>query len=98
MWCKKQRQKVMTWDKALRDWQDNFNASELSHINHFVKTQSRCLATYTDKGKQRHTERWIAIALTPEESIKLRGEPHIFGDIENGCCGGPNEEECCMHP
>ncbi len=63
----------------------------------FINTKSHCIAVYTDKGKQRHFHRWIAIALTPDESEKLKSEPFLSGDIEDAtCCGGVNERDLCM--
>lgn len=34
-----------------------------------------------NKRQQRHTTRWLAIALTPNEIIKLKEEPHLTGII-----------------
>lgn len=97
-WCRAQAKNVKAWDDDMRFWQEQFNKIELERINHYIKTQSRCDVTYDKDGKKRHIERWIAIALNAEESAKLKAEPHMVGDIETGCCGGPNETECCMHP
>eukprot|EP00958_Prasinococcus_capsulatus_P009350 scaffold910_cov396-Prasinococcus_capsulatus_cf.AAC.71 len=95
---------ILRWDAALREWQNSFN-KELHQYGIFVKTQRRmapqshCQAYYDKDGKKRHFERWLAIALTPEESNRLALEPHLSGDIENTkCCGGVDEHELCMHP
>ncbi|CAD7947414.1 unnamed protein product [Amoebophrya sp. A120] len=63
-----------------------------------------CWVTITYDGdgrpqKNRHFRRWIALALTPEQSALLAGEPHISGDVEvDLCCGGVNELALSMHP
>ena len=65
----------------------------------FCKTQSLCWVTHGPKGeKQRHFERWLAVAVSQEGIQQLKSEPHLFGDIESGCCGGVNEHDCCIHP
>ena len=64
-----------------------------------TRLQSHCDVHYDKNGKHRHIERWLAIALTPEESNKLFLEPHLTGDIEDTqCCGGVDEHMLCMHP
>ncbi len=89
----------MAWNAKLVEWQNRFNEKELKSLGMYIKTQSRCDVHYDDKGKHRSIECWLAFALTPEESEKLKNEPHLFGDTENAtCCNGVNEEECCMHP
>lgn len=97
--CQSCAREIAAWDKELRKWQDDFNNEVLIRQGCFVKTKSNCWVTYNQKGeKQRHIDRWIAFALTPAESELLKYEPHITGDIEKGCCGGVNEETCCIHP
>lgn len=69
----------------------------------FVKTRSRCEAYYSGNGeggvsKSRAYARWLAFALNPQQAAVLQAQPHVEGDIEGGCCGGPNEFEYCMHP
>ncbi len=64
-----------------------------------MKTQSYCFVTRGGRGeKHRHISRWISFALTPEHVELLRQEPTIFGDIESGCCGGPDERTLTIHP
>lgn len=89
---------MKAWDDDMRFWQEQLNRVELEKINHYVKTQSRCDVSYDSNGKHRYIERWIAFALNAEESAKLKAEPHLAGEVESGCCGGPNEREYCMHP
>ena len=101
--CKAIAKENREWDKAFRAWQDDFNNQILQNCGIFVKTQSRCDAVYiSEQGrtrKERHIERWLAFALTPEEVAKLKAEPHEVGDIEDcKCCGGSDEHELCMHP
>jgi len=98
-WCRKEAKAVEKWDDALRDWQKRLNDRELNKIGHYVKTQSNSFSTYDRNGVYKMVSRWVAIALTPEESGKLKEEPHLMGDVEGGSClGGPNEENCCLHP
>ena len=90
----------MALDQDLRVWQANFT-SELQQagLPMMVKTRSHCHVTYTDKGRQRHIERWITISLTAEESQRLQHEPHLSGDVQNmTCCNGVDEHELCIHP
>jgi len=97
--CKRCAAHIRVWNDALLKWQNDFNNEVLLRQGCFIKTRSNCWVTYNEKGeKQRHIDRWIAIALTPEQSVILRNEPHLTGDIEAGCCGGVNEHECCVHP
>ncbi|CAD7947426.1 unnamed protein product [Amoebophrya sp. A120] len=95
--------KVKQWDKDLRKWQFDFNQA-LAPFGLFAKTQTFAWMTlYTDGDGQlqrgRITRRWIALALTPEQSQRLAMEPHISGDVAIGTwCSGLNELELCMHP
>jgi len=77
--CARNKQELMQWDMRLREWQNEFNDSVLTKIGHFVKSQSKCTVTYGANGqKERHIERWIAIALTAEESELLRNDLHVI--------------------
>jgi len=98
--CRWVKGEILQWDSRLREWQNEFNDTVLVRKGYFVKTQSSSSVTYNNKGeKQRHIERWIAIALTPEESELLRSEPHLIGyTVDLSCCDGVNEFELCMHP
>lgn len=97
--CRKRAAEVVEWNKELVEWQLAFNRQVLEPKGHFVKTQSHCDVTYDKNGKHRYIERWISFALNPEESERLRNEPHITGDIEDTtCCKGYDEKELCLHP
>lgn len=96
--CKRTAANVRKWNTALMDWQSEFSSTVLKPLGMYCKTQSRCDVTYDKNGKHRYIERWVAFALTPEESERLKLEPHLQGDIETGCCGGVNEMELCVHP
>lgn len=96
--CSRQKIYLERWSSELLNWQNEFNQTVLEKKGLFVKTQSNCHVSYDKNGKHRHIERWVSIALTPEEVQKLQNEPHLFGDIETGCCGGPDESKLCMHP
>eukprot|EP00397_Hematodinium_sp_SG-2012_P056638 GEMP01070088.1.p1 GENE.GEMP01070088.1~~GEMP01070088.1.p1 ORF type:complete len:228 (+),score=44.23 GEMP01070088.1:84-767(+) len=86
MFCKNRKKKVMAWDADMRVFLRDFN-EKLKDLGMWVKPQSR------------DDERWLAFALTPEDGVKLEGEPHVFGWIKNDeCWGGVNENECCMRP
>jgi hypothetical protein len=68
-----------------------------------VKTRSRCTAAYAGNGeggvsKHRSKGRWLAFALTPQQAAILKSQPHLEGDIEGSCFGGPNEFDLSMHP
>ncbi|CAD7947428.1 unnamed protein product [Amoebophrya sp. A120] len=101
--CKIKNKRVKAWDQDLRKWQLEFNKA-ISPFGLFVKTQTHCWVTISYDGdgrpqKNRHFRRWIALALTPEQSALLAGEPHISGDVEvDLCCGGVNELALSMHP
>ncbi len=99
--CALGRKGIAKWDAALREWQDGFNRQILEECGMFVKTQSKCDATYVNdadgRKKIRSTKRWLAFALTPEDVAKLKREPHLMGDIDENSCG-INENELCMHP
>eukprot|EP00392_Amoebophrya_sp_AT5.2_P007083 g7097.t1 len=96
--CKWDRKRVLAWDAALRQWQNEFS-EKLRPYGLFVKTKS---FYFVIAGEQRslHFTRWLAIALSAEESRKLAQEPHLSGDIDHSCeiCGGVNEHELCAHP
>ena len=97
--CVEYADELRKWDKELRAWQTAFNQEVLASKGIFVKTQSHCWVTHNEKGeKHRHYNRWISFALTPEHVERLRKEPTIFGDIESGCCGGPDEHTLTVHP
>eukprot|EP00762_Andalucia_godoyi_P008353 ANDGO_07380.mRNA.1 hypothetical protein EMIHUDRAFT_124914 len=96
--CGKMRANIEEWDSAFRNWQSDFNTEVLEALGMFVKTQSKCDVFYDRNGKHRIVERWLAFAMNPTDAEILRAEPHLAGDIESGCCGGPNEHELCMHP
>ncbi|EOD08918.1 hypothetical protein EMIHUDRAFT_124914 [Emiliania huxleyi CCMP1516] len=97
--CAEHRKTIMAWDAAFRSWQAEFNAQVLQPKGIFCKSQSLCWVTRGPKGeKQRHYHRWIAFAFSADAVGNLMHQPHLMGDIESGCCGGPNEFECCMHP
>lgn len=97
--CTQAKAEVEQWNQQLLQWQNDFNAEVLMPKGVFAKSQSKCTVTYGPKGeKQRHAERWFAFSLTPDETQKLQGEPHLTGDIETGCCGGVDERELCIHP
>lgn len=101
-YCKNDASKIKLWDNELRKWQNDFNEECLIGLGMFCKTQSFCWVTTTEKGeKERHFERWIAFALTPEHSERLKNEPHLSGDIDDycaNCCGAYPESKCCVHP
>ena len=101
--CSQAKNEHNKWDKAFREWQDEFNRQILQNCGLFVKTQSRCTDVYVSNAgnsrRERHIERWLAFALTPEDVITLKNEPHVVGSMDNcTCCGGANENELCMHP
>lgn len=101
--CKSAKEYVMAWNEKLLAWQNNFNSQVLENKDIFIKTRSYSFSTYSQTAesgtqRQRHAIRWFAIALTPGEILKLKEEPHLTGEIDEGCCGGPNEYECCIHP
>lgn len=96
--CKQNATEIRVWNDALLKWQNDFNDEVLLRQGCFIKTRSDCKVYYTDSGKSRIISRWIAIALTPEQCAILRNESHLTGDISEGCCGGINENECCIHP
>ena len=96
--CSQIKKETQQWDKAMREWQDEFNRQILEKCGLFVKTQSRATVTEGNEGSSnKNIDRWLAFALTPEDVIALKSEPHVFGDIGQGC-GGVNESELCMHP
>jgi hypothetical protein len=82
--------------KALLDWQNCFNEQVLIRLGMFCKTQSssitRFLGRNADGTARTHEETiaWIAFALNPQESDKLKMEPHNTG--EAGCCMYAQEE------
>ena len=97
--CKEWAKEVYAWDKELREWQEAFNREVLLSKGVFMKSQSYCFVTRGEKGeKHRHISRWLSFALTPEHIALLREEPSIFGDVEGGCWGGPDESRCAIHP
>ena len=105
--------RVISWDQALRSWQEDFNREVLEPKGMFLKTQSNCRmhrikqqnGSYRER---KYTARWFAIALTEEESEKLKSEPHITGHAGHvacsciACCRGGSREvherELCCHP
>lgn len=92
------RKQSIAIDVRLQNWQRLFN-EKLEPLGIFCKTKSHCNAVYTKDGKQRYYYRWISFALTPTEIEKLKSEPHLTGDIENGtCCTCTDETDMCMHP
>ena len=96
--CRRGSEEIYQWNEELQKWQDDFNKTVLADKGLFVKTQSHCTNIYSGT-TNRDIERWIAIALTREESDKLRGEPHLSGNIDNDqSCGGVDENRLCIHP
>ena len=101
--CSCAKAEHQAWDTKLRQWADALNRNILFRYGMLIKPQSRCDAVWVFDGngghKERYIERWMAIALTPEESAKLASEPHLIGDIEDcTCCSGSNEYSYIMHP
>ena len=102
--CSAAKAQFDAWDMRLRQWTDDANRKIFQKYGMLLKTQSRCDAVYRSQAdgstaKDRHTERWLAVALTPDEAYKLSLEPHLVGDIDDAaCCGGPNEHAYSMHP
>lgn len=92
---------ILQRDKLLREWQATVNKAlaRLGDSNLYIKTQSLCVITHTHDGKrQRHVYRWISVALTADEVVKLSSEPHLSGNTDNcACCGGVDENELCWH-
>ena len=97
--CREWKQEIVGWDAALRSFTEDFNRKALAQHGILMKPQSVVHVTHGSKGeKQRHFHRWLAFATTPEEVAKLKSEYTLHGDIEKGCCGGPNEFELMIHP
>jgi hypothetical protein len=101
--CAGNKRTIKSWDEELREWQTSFNSEVFANKGYFCKTQSRCTVTYSYNGsstqRNKHVERWLSIAFTPEEVQKLKDEFHILGDADDcSCLGGLNESELCMHP
>eukprot|EP00960_Hanusia_phi_P051810 761036-Hanusia_phi.AAC.2 len=98
------KRQILDMDRELKSWQDTWNRSRLSARGLHLKTQSRCIlkashshgsVTFTPK-----YEWWIVIALCPDESEKLKKEPHLYGVINNrnSClCSAIDETELCSH-
>ena len=88
---------VLDRDKKLREWQEEFN-KVLARHNLFIKTRSKCVVTFVNGQRQRHVTHWIALAITAEECIALKNEPHLTGTADNTeCCGGVDERKLCWH-
>jgi hypothetical protein len=81
---------------ALKEWQDTFNNQVLVGLGMFCKTQSNTVTVYIGRnpdGSPRsrdETTSWIAFAMTPQESTKLKIEPHNYGEV--GCFIWAQEE------
>ena len=95
--CQKKREEVENWSRELFNWQNRFNA-DVGRLGIFVKTRSICRVYYDKDGKKRDVTRWLSFSFEPRDIHMLQSEPHLSGDIESGCCGGPSERECPMHP
>ena len=89
---------ILCFDLVEMNYFQDFNDNLLVSKGCFVKTQSNSWSTYDNNGRHRHFARWLAFALTEEESEKLKWEPHVNGEAEGSCCDGPDEGEFCVHP
>ena len=104
-YCRQYIKEIKTWDKLMREWQDDFNREVLRPRGMFIKTQSHCVRTSgagPDDPGSRSVSRWFAIALTEEDSVKLQGEPHITGSTDHvlgmvTCISDLHERDLCMH-
>eukprot|EP01031_Cornospumella_fuschlensis_P043405 gene43405-53063_t len=102
--CSWDKRYIEAWDAELRQWQKDLNEKVLEPKGYFAKTQSRCDETYryVDDGRtetDRHIERWVSIAFTPEAVAELKEEEHVIGATESwACIGGFDEATLCMHP
>ncbi|EKX48219.1 hypothetical protein GUITHDRAFT_105826 [Guillardia theta CCMP2712] len=93
------KNRVLKYDRDLREWQEQMNARYLRSIGCYVKTQSCARQVGSGERSNREIDHWIAIAFTAEESQRLANEPHVFGHIVDlTCCVGVKEEDMCMHP
>lgn len=95
--CSKYKEQVEDWSRELFDWQVRFN-SELAKLGIFVKTKSVCFVYRDLKGNHRNRFRWLAFSFEQADTQMLQNEPHMSGDVVTGCCGGPSEWNCPMHP
>ena len=84
---------------ALIDWERRFNAA-LAPAGVLIKTQSTSYITKSRQGlaQWRHTRRWVAVAVVPETVAALAAEPRLFGHVQPGVCGQPDERLCPVHP
>ena len=88
--------RVKAFDAELRDWQANATEQLRAIIpGAVVKTRMRVKGEYQTERREQgevkktyvptSTERFIVIALTPEEGSLLKDEPHITGDADTIC-------------
>lgn len=109
-YCQAAKVENESWDRKLREWVDEVNSKFLAKNGMLLKTQSRRDVQYvsentggegggTNTRKERYIERWLSIALTPEEAAILASEPNLIGDTESHTdCGGDDERDYIMHP
>jgi len=98
VWCQEEPKNNGAWYHVDRRIEE-----VLEPLGMFVKTRSRCTAYWTSNGeggtsKNRMYGRWLAFALNPQQAAVLKAQPYLEGDIQGGCCGGPNEFDLSMHP
>ena len=96
--CQQRKYRIENWSRELFNWQNRFNAEIGGRLGIFVKTKSVCWVHYDKDGKKRDIFRWLAFSIEGQDIQVLHSEPHLSGDIEGSCCGGPSERECPMHP
>ena len=94
-WCNRNKKEVVKWSEELDAWQHELNATLLAPNGCYAKSQSKCVIYVTGDGKKKRAiERWIAIAMNPQDSEALKMEPHLFGDIQDlSLFMGPNENQ-----
>ena len=77
--------------KKLGQWLRAINEEVLEPVGCFAKLQMVSETISTGPNSSYTEERaWMAVALTPEESEKLRGEVGLIGLLEELLCAKPN--------
>jgi hypothetical protein len=106
-WYAKERKfKILRWINDVQTWQINLNVEVLQAHNMFAKTYTQLedmtsTATGETSGSQAKVPvRYICIALTEEESQRLKSQPYYSPDVVNtpGSCFFPPSDGKCVYP